>query len=233
MLVSRLTNAIGDELNDIEPGYEHTRWPLPQLFEYITEALEQIAALKPELFASTEVVRLKPGAAQTVPSSLSKLLDVTTNVNSDGSSGDPILPANYTLSRYFNKPSCISSIGKVSSFRVDPNNPRVFYVNPPAEAHPPQFIQLLGQTRPQAIRSTADDIEFSGGDASTYFNAIKDWALYRAFMKDTESQTSMQRAQQHYRGFYQFLNVKVQMDMYNKGQRKQAAQQVKQDDADV
>lgn len=233
MLVKRLTDAIGDELNDIEPGYEHTRWPLAQLFEYITEALEQIAALKPELFAVSETVRLQPGALQTVPFQFSKLLDVSANVNPDGSPGDPILPANFTLLRYFNKPSCIASIGKVSSFRVDPNNPRMFLVNPPATSYPAQYVQLLGQTRPQPIGSVNDDVQFSGGDAAMYFNAIKDWALYRAFMKDTESQSSMQRATQHYRGFYQFLNVKAQMDAYNKGQRKQTTQQVKQNDTDV
>lgn len=233
MLVKRLTDAIGDELNDIEPGYEHTRWPLAQLFEYITEAMEQIAALKPELFSSVQTVKLQPGAAQPVPPQFSKLLDIPANVNPDGSIGEPVLPANYTLSRYFNKPSCVMSTGKVTSFRVDPNNPRTFFVNPPATGYPAQYVQLLGQTRPPAIASVSDDIQFSGGDASMYYNAMKDWALYRAFMKDTESQSSLQRAIQHYRGFYQFLNVKVQMDALNKAMKKQNNQTVKQDDTDV
>lgn len=231
MLVKRLTDAIGDELNDIEPGYEHVRWPLPQLFEYIAESLEQIASLKPELFAVSEIVKLYPGAAQPIPSRFSKLLDVPANVNIDGSIGEPVLPANYILTRYFNKPNCLSSTGKVSSFSVDPNNPRVFIVNPPVLGYPPQYVQLLGQTRPQAIASVRDDIEFSGGDAAMYYNAVKDWALYRAFMKDTESQSSLNRAIQHYRGFYQFLNVKIKMDTFNKAQKN--AQPVKQDDTNV
>lgn len=233
MLVKRLTDAIGDELNDIEPGYEHTRWPLAQLFEYITEAMEQIAALKPELFASSQTIRLQPGSAQPVPSSVSKLLDVSANVNPDGSTGEPVLPGNFNLLRYFSKPSCITSIGKVASFRIDPNNPRTFFVNPPAIGYPPQYIQILGQSPPPAISSVSTDIQFPGGDIATYFNAIKDWALYRAFMKDTESQSSFQRAIQHYRGFYQVLNVKVQMDAFNKAAKKQGTTSVKQDDTDV
>lgn len=233
MLVKRITDAVGDELNDIEPGYEHIRWPLAQLFEYLTEALEQIGALRPELFSIVETVKLRSGAAQPVPQTFSRLLDVSSNVHPDGSMGDPVLPANYTLARYFNKPSCVPTERKVSSFRVDPNNPRTFLVNPPALDYPPQYVQLIGQARAPAIASVRDDIDFSGGDIAMYFNALKDWMLYRAFMKDTESQSSMARAQQYYRSFYQFLNVKIQTDSFNKAQKKQNTQTVNQNDANV
>lgn len=233
MQVKRLTNAIGDELNDLELGNEHVRWPVAQLFEYITEALEQISALKPELFSVSEVVRLRPGSAQVIPSKFSKLLDVVGNVNLDGSAGDSIVMSNFALMRSFNKPSCITSTGKIFSFRVDPNEPRSFLVSPPATSYPPQFVRILGQSRPEVITSTNNTIAFTGGDVSTYFNAIKDWALYRAFMKDTESQSSMQRATQHYRAFYQFFDVKVRMDAFNKAQRNQIARQGDQNESEV
>jgi hypothetical protein len=221
MLAKRLTDALGDELNDLEPGYEHIRWPLAFLYEYINEALEQIGSLKPELFAVSENFQLTPGAVQVVPNTLSMLMDIPFNINIDGSLGSAVVPANYTLLRYFSKPACASSGDGVSSFRVDPKNPRVFYVNPPATTYPPQYVQLLGQAKAQIVVSASDEIEFPGGDSGLYFNSIKDWALYRAFMRDTESQTSLQRADKHYRAFYQFLNVKVQMESFNKAQRKQ------------
>lgn len=223
--VKRLTDAIGDELNDLEVGFEHTRWPLAQLFEYITEAMEQIASLKPEVFARTQTLRLQQGAAQSVPLSFTKLIDVRSNVNADGSMGDPVLPSNYTLLRNFNKPSCSGRVGSVGSFSIHPDNPRTFYVSPPASAYPPQFVEVIGSVAPPLIGSVNNVIEFPGADASTYFNAIKDWALYRAFMKDTESQSSLARSTQHYRAFYQFLNVKLQVDTMSTNRQKSQAMQ--------
>ena len=164
---------------------------------------------------------------------IAKLLDIPANVNADGSIGDPVLPANYNLTRYFTKRSCLTGGGKVSSFRVDPNNPRTFFVEPPNPGYPPQKVQLLGQAAIVPVVALTDNIVFSGGDASMYFNAMKDWALYRAFMKDTESQTSIQRAGQHYKAFYQFLNVKMQMDAGRKVQAKRSTPEVVDNGANV
>jgi hypothetical protein len=111
------------------------------------------------------------------------------------------------LQRYYTRPSCTSS--GVSSFSVDARNPRFFNVHPAVGSHPAQYVEILGQTRPPVIDGSVLEVELEGGNVDLYFNAIKDWALYRAFMRDTESQSSLARAQQHYKAFYQFLGAKM------------------------
>jgi hypothetical protein len=217
VLVKRLTDAIGDELNDIEPGYEHTRWSLAALYEYITEALEQLAALRPELFTVSRVVQLTPGANQRIPDDFGKLLEVTQNTDENGVPGAPILQSNYVLMKHFNKPHC-NMVDGVTSYKMNPNNQRVFIVNPPATAHPQQYVEVLGQINPVNITSTMQVLDLPGGSVNTYYNALKDWALYRAFMRDTESQSSLARAQHHYESFYQFLHLKVNLDGFGKQQ---------------
>ena len=236
MRVKRLTDTIADELNDNEPGYEHTHWPLPQLIEYITEAMELLASLKPELFAHTINFKLQPGALQRVPAEIAKLTDIPVNTDKHGNLGEPILPASYVLARYFNKPDCMPQLAQVVSFKVDVNNPRVFYVSPPAPDYPPQYVQVLGQAHPPAIAGVDTDIEFSGGNIAAYVNAIKDWALYRAYMKDTESQGSLTRAAQHYKSFYQGINITMQVMPGRSGVKRQptqAGQRVQVSDADI
>jgi hypothetical protein len=228
MLVKRLVDTISDELNDREPGHEHVRWLLNDIFEYITEAIEQLALFKPDLFAVTQTIKLRPGAAQRIPTSIAKLMDVTNNIAVDGALGSPILRNDYNLIRYFNKTSCISKTAtEVRSFSIDAANPRVFYVSP-VEQYPDQYVQILGQSSPQMIGSIDDDIVFTGGDAALYFNAMKDWALYRAFMRDTESQTSLQRARMHYDAFYHLLGVKSSIGTNARTQQRQVTPQLQQ-----
>lgn len=223
MLAKRLTDAIGYQLNDLEVGNEHVRWTLLELLGYITEAIDTVAALRPELLATSVVVPLAVGAVQRVPATIAKLLDVSANVDSGGGFISPITKANYNLTRHFRDERCTVGNGsEASSFRLDPNDPRVFYVQPPAGNFPQQYVRLLGQARTLAVTSVNDDLEFTGGDIATYFSAIKDWALYCAFMKDTESSSSLQRAQIHQKAFYQFMNAKAQMDAFSQGATQRA-----------
>lgn len=208
MQVKRLTDAAGDELNDLEIGYEHTRWPLINLFEYTTEALEQIAVVKPELFVEIKVVQLRLGAEQIIPDSFGKLLDIPVNINSDGTRGSDILEASFLLMRGFNKPICQNGGAKVGSYMVNPRNPRGFIVSPPAASYPPQYVQLMGQGRVKAVTATTERLYMPGGAVEDYFNCLLDWVLYRAFMKDTESQSSLQRANIHYKAFFTGLGVR-------------------------
>lgn len=235
-LVSRLVSTISDELNDREIGHEHVRWTIVDLLEYITEAVSQISAIKPELFSVTQTIQLKPGTAQVVPLSIAKLIDVTNNVDRKGQLGTSILKNDYTLMRYFNKPSCsVGNGGEVASFKVDPNNPRVFYVSPSVVEYPPQYVQILGQSTPVEVVDKEQELVFTGGDAALYFNAMKDWALYRAFMRDTESQSSLQRSRIHYDAFYHFFGIKSSMTNSSRTQNRQAQQpqQVAQDVANI
>jgi hypothetical protein len=233
MLISRLTNAAGDELNDLEPGFEHTRWPLANLFEYIQQAVEAIAVVRPELFNVSRTVRLQPGREQRIPEDFSQLFDVSNNVDAQGNLTTPVLPGSYNLSRNFYQATCDDGAGTVSSFNVDASSPRTFFVIPPANEYPAQYVQLRGQLKIDPIASVAQQLDFPGGDIGKYYNAILDWVLYRSFMKDTESQSSLARAVQHYKAFYQFLGVKEKVDRANRADRSTDPRKVMDNESDI
>lgn len=219
MLVDTLVRSIADELNDLEPGFEYVGWPVERLHDYIRQALWQVAALRPELFTSSQTVTLTPGPYQTLPAGFVKLLDITSNVNADGTPGTPVYPSSFTLTRSLAGRSCLLAPGGgIGSWAFDPNSQTSFYVNPPVPVAPPTRVRFLGQVPPPAVVA-GGTIAVPGGSIDDYYNPILDWALYRAFMKDTESDTSFRRAEQHYRAHYQFFGVKANMDAFGKAQR--------------
>lgn len=216
MIVQRLVRAAAYQLQDIDPGdskYDHTRWSVRWLLEYLNQGLNMLATLRPALFHVTQTVELVPGAVQTIPADFVKLVDVGSNVNSDGSLGAPVLISDFKLHRVFPSNICApraTENAAVVSVTQNPNTPRLFSVNPPVMSAPPQRMQLIGQIRSPVITAENQDLELPGGGVDAYYNFLLDWMLYRAFMADTESKSSLQRAQMHYAAAYQGAGMQAQ-----------------------
>lgn len=191
MLVKTLTDAIADELNDLEPGNEHVHWPLPNLYSYITQALQQIKLLEPVLFSTYKTFVLRPGATQFLPTEYGELLDIA-----------DLTRANHELSKYFTKNTVCYDPYVPKSFSIDDSNSRVFYILPPVPQGSSVTVNLFVTETVIPAVSPTQDLQFPGGDIDKYFNQILDWALYRAFLKDTESQANFAKAQGHYKSFY-------------------------------
>lgn len=206
MLVSRIVNAVADELNDLEPGFEHLRWPLPNLFEYIYQALEQISALKPDLFS----VRVPYTITNTsgmydIPSSLAKLNSVIGTIDSNGRLIRNVDKSGWAVTANLGPSQCI--LKDRYSFIVNDDDPRTFYLLPVPSLFPKITVMLLGTETVQPIVSVTQDILFSGGNIDAYYNPIVDFTLYRAFAKDTESQSNKARSADHYKAFFDFFNL--------------------------
>jgi hypothetical protein len=204
------------ELEDYEPGYENTSWSLDALLGYLQEALQTMAALKPEVYAISDRVQLSPGSRQIVPERYSRLV----RVDSNATTGESIMPAHALLSKHFTKPECVSTSGAVRSYFIDENNPRVYTVQPPVPDFPAQYVEATWQAKVPELVSAVSEIDFPGGDAAVYQAPMLDWMLYRAFARDTESTTSLNRSQLHYKAFYQFFNVQVQLSNVGRVQKR-------------
>jgi len=206
MIASDILDSAAAELNDLEPGFEYTRWTRPEMLGYLTDAVAQLAALKPTLFETTTVLPLGPGAMQKLPEYVAVLEDVIFNLNVDGSLGAPILPSDFNLERTYGKGTPTTTPYAVRSFSVHPKTDAVYYVDPPV---PPTNgtvrVQAVVQLAPQQFTTMDTPIELPSAAPEVYRNAMKDWVLYRAFAKDTESQVSSERSQAHFKAFYQFM----------------------------
>lgn len=208
LLASTLFRSVGYELNDLEPGYEHTRWTVEELAEYLTGAIAQLAALRPTLFTAFVDITLAAGAVQSVPADYTELVDITLNINADGSEGTPITKASFSAARALGRPACANARDgyEVRSFTTHPDNDTFFYVDPPAPLQSPMpKVRALVRLAPNVITLPTDSVVMVNTTPETYREALKDWMLYRAFAKDTESTDSFQKSQAHYKAFMQFV----------------------------
>lgn len=205
MQAREIVEAAARELNDLEPGAEYTRWSQPELLGHVTEAIAQLAVLKPTLFKTTITLPLGAGAQQKLPEYVESLDDIIFNLNVDGSLGLPVLPGLFNLERTYGKGVCISEPYVVRSYAVHPNTDSLFYVDPPVPPTQTARVQAVVQIAPQVVATMDTPLELPSASPLTYRNALLDWVLYRAFAKDTESQTSNDRSQQHFKAFYQAM----------------------------
>lgn len=203
MLVSQIVRAVADELNDLEPGREYTRWPLVYLFGYIDQALRAIAPLKPDLFTTRIPYTLSATSVQTLPASLVDLKDIIGTLDKYGRIVRNVNKSSYDLTKYLNK-SCLSNS---YSFYIHEDDPRAFYIDPPPKAFPQVTVVLLGRQNVQPVTDVNQDIILPGGSIDDYFNPIVDWCLYRAFAKDNQSQSNASKSEKHYKAFYDFFNI--------------------------
>ncbi len=189
LLASELFASCNFELQD--PGY--VRWTQDELADYLTGAIAQVAALKPTLFTSFVQLPLAAGVVQTVPAEYSELVDITHNLNSDGTPGEPINPGSFSVARALGRSSCTPAYGDgyvVRSYTVHPDNDTVFYVDPPVPGGGTRAVQALVRLAPRPVTVGTDAVIMANTTPELYREALKDWMLYRAFSKETESSDS-------------------------------------------
>lgn len=209
LLAGDLFTSCGYELNDLEPGYEHTRWTVPELAEYLTGAIAQISALKPTLYASFVPLRLTSGSVQSVPAEYTELIDILYNLNVDGSHGAFVSQSSLSAARALGRPSCATVRGggyEVRSYSSHPENDAYFFVDPPVpKLDPMPAVWAMVRLAPSKITAATDSVIMANTTPETYREALKDWMLYRAFAKDSESSDSFQKSQAHYKAFMQYV----------------------------
>lgn len=211
LLAGTLFRSVGYELNDLEPGNEHVRWTPAELATYLTEAISIVASLKPTLFYSYVPMQLAVGAVQTMPGMYAELVDIPYNLNADGTPGERIVAASFSVARALGRPSSPRTRDGqyvVRSFTVHPENDTFFYVDPAVPPVVPMpHVMLLVQLAPNVVTAATDEVVMSNTVPELYQAALKDWMLYRAFAKDSESSDSFQKSQAHYNAFVKFVGT--------------------------
>lgn len=220
LLVQRVLESALHELEDDEPGHEYSRWTKPEMLANVTAAIAALHFYKPDLFFVREQVTLRPGDVQHVDARFSKILSLDANVDKNGREGKPIYESNHPLIKALYRPNQFDALAPywVRSCAIEPENQRIYYVNPPAPEHPRANVRGMFVLSPPEVTSENQQVDFPASDAGAWFNAILDFVLFRAFAKDTESNTSRTKSRDHEIAFMNAVGAKTRLDRLQEGQ---------------
>lgn len=200
-----------DRVNDTLQDTTNVRWPTNELLRYLNDSQREIVLLRPDASVTTAAVSLTANETkQTLPTSGVRLLDVTRNMGTGGTTpGKAIrLISREVLDTQIN--DWHSSVGQteVKHYMFDPRNPKVFYVYPRVHVSTAVWVELIYSSSPTDVATVNTTISLD----DIYANAMIDFMLYRAYSKDAEYASNANYAQQHYQSFLTSLGLKGKTD---------------------
>lgn len=174
------------------------RWTTTELVDWITHAQNAIVARKPEATATAACVLLAQGTRQTVPAAGQRLIEVVrNNVSGGGTPGRSIklvdrveLDASYPNWHDADATGGARHVDVVKNYTYNENDPRTYYVFPGVKTADTVYADIVYSATPTAAAAGAN---LSVAD---YFReAVTDYVLYRAYMKESEFGGSGERVQ--------------------------------------
>ena len=191
------------------------RWPvIAELVLWINDAQREIALLKPDASASNATVTLATGTKQDIPSGGNRLLKVVRNMSA-ASSGTgkravrlvdrEVLDAQ---TPDWHDPTVTGDAAHttiVKHYIYDESNPRNFYVYPGVAGS--SYVEIIYSSNPATVAQSAN---LSIPDI--FANAVMNYVLYMAYMKDAEYAGNAQRASSHFQIFTTSVTGKGQID---------------------
>tara|TARA_S200002703_G_scaffold122554_1_gene108492 strand:+ start:362 stop:1075 length:714 start_codon:yes stop_codon:yes gene_type:complete len=181
------------------------RWSEAELLRYINDAQREIVNLRPEAAADHANVQLAAGTEQTIPDVGLRLIKVVRNMSATGSSATGKRAIRLVSSDILNAqdpdwhdPAVTGQSAHgtiVKNYIFDEDDPRKFYVYPGISGN--SYVEIVFSRTPTDLANTSATIYVD----DIYGNAIVDFVLYRAYMKDAEYAANAQRAGSHYQLF--------------------------------
>lgn len=217
--VTEIVKSAGILLNDVS----NTRWKRVELQQWINDSYREIVNLRPDANAKSAEVLLAEGARQKLYDTSSinlplatRILDVVRNVAASSSKNSVA-----TIKREVLDESLPGWSGSTPSVNVaywvpDVLTPSEFMVYPPATDL--SEVEIIYSSVPAPHALTEEELAPTGGSSATinlddvYANAILDYVLYRAQMKDAETGNDS-RSAMHFSAFTAALQVKTSTDM--------------------
>jgi hypothetical protein len=183
------------------------RWTDAELLIYINDAQREVVNIKPEATATHENISLSTGTEQTLPSGGLRLIKVTRNMSgtaSDATGAKSIRIVEEDLLNSiepdWHDPTVTGSSAHgsiIKNYLFDPDDPKKFYVYPGVASGSNAYVELIYSKLPTDLSSVSSTIDLE----DTYGNAILNFVLYRAYLKDAEFAGNQQRTATHYQLF--------------------------------
>lgn len=191
------------------------RWPVVgELVLWINDAQREIALLKPDASAKNTTITLVEGTKQDIPSDGNRLLRAVRNMSAaSGGTGkrsvrlvqrevldaqtpdwhDPLVSGD------------AAHTNVVKHYIYDEQNPRNFYVYPGVSGS--AYLEIIYSANPSTV-GQSDNLDIP----DIYANAVMNYVLYMAYMKDAEYAGNNQRAASHFQIFTTSVTGKGQVD---------------------
>lgn len=183
------------------------RWPRPELLAWVSDGQRTIATLAPEAYTVAEVVQPAAGTRQHLPSEGTRLISVVRNVSS-GSSRAVRLVDRAVLDAQNPDWHSATAAAVAQNYVFDPRYPRMYYVYPPHTGATSAKLEIIYAKMPTPIATEATSLVID----EQYHDAIVDYVLYRAYLKDAEYTQNAERAQLHYQAFAAVISGKPAID---------------------
>ena len=196
-ILSRVEDTLQDTTN--------VRWSEAELIRYVNDAQREIVNLKPDTSADHANVQLAAGTEQSIPTVGLRLINVVRNMSAAGSSATgkrAIRLVNVDILNThdpdWHDPSVTGTSAhgtEIKHFVFDEDDPKKYYVYPGVSGN--AFVEIIFSRNPTDLASGSDVIQVD----DIYANAIVNYVLFRAYMKDAEYAGSLQRSGTHYQLF--------------------------------
>lgn len=191
------------------------RWPVVgELVLWVNDAQREIALLKPDASAKNETITLATGTKQDIPSGGNRLLKVVRNMSAaSGGTGKRsvrLVDAEVLNGQTpdWHDPSVTGDAAHtniVKHYVYEESNPRNFYVYPGVAGN--AYLEIIYSANPDTVAQSGNlDIP------DIFANAVMNYVLYMAYMKDAEYAGNAQRAGTHYQIFQAQVTGKGQID---------------------
>ena len=187
---------------------------MAELVLWINDAQREIALLKPDASATNTTITLATGTKQDIPSGGNRLLKVVRNMSaaSNGTGKRAVRLVDREVldaqTPDWHDPAVSGDAAHsaiVKHYVYDEANPRNFYVYPGVSGS--AYLEIIYSSNPVAV-AQADNLSIP----DIYANAIMNYVLYMAYMKDAEYAGNAQRASSHFQLFTASVTGKGQVD---------------------
>lgn len=194
--------AAGTTLQD-----EGVRWTAPELVSYLNDGQRQLVTVRPSETAVTTTFAPVQGGRQELPQDALTLLEV--RCNSAGRMRALTLVERHMLESVEPDWASLTPTDTPVHYMYGPLEPRVFYLYRPVSLN--ARVELTYAKYPVDVPTptgtTADSVFGETALDAKWANALRDYTLYRAFMKDAEYGANAALVATHRAQFLEALGV--------------------------
>lgn len=187
-----------------------TRWTNEELLGWLNESYQAIVAIKPDASSANKVMDCVEGTRQEIPADGHRLLDIVRNTAVEAGGYSVMKTSRSALDATRRAWHNETPSATIELFVFDDNDPRHFYVYPPATNT--AKLEIIYSAVPEAHAADQADNDATEvirlGDS--YAPAIVDYVLARAYSKDAEHAANLNRAQMHANSFVSMMGAEAQ-----------------------
>lgn len=184
----------------------YTRVTALNWIKYLNAGIRALVLVRPDAGATTANVLLVPGVLQTLPSAALRLLDITRNMGTTGTTAGKICTP--SARKHLNYANLLWPAGTgdvaIDNFSYDKENPRIFYVTPPVHATTNVYVEMQTSQLPTTITATTDVMEIN----DVFFEPLVQYMLYKAYSVDDED-VEFSKAIAFMQNFFNLLQVEM------------------------